>query len=89
METPNFNIQTVSATHDDLLTGIKTKEFVLNDDEKHLWEHLPNIYYSHIAHQNKRRPHVRVVVPIGEKAYSHGRVIRDGKLVFTYKENNG
>jgi len=85
MEKPNFNTETVSSNHDDLLTGVKTKVFLLHKDDKELWKHLDNVVYTELPHQSGKHPQVRVIIPSGHKAYSHGRVIRDGQLVFTYE----
>lgn len=84
METPNFKTETVPPMHDDLLSGIKTKIFWLNEDERELWKHLPNVTYSSRPNLIGRYPKVRVVIPEGAKAYSHGRVVVDNKIVFTY-----
>lgn len=85
METPNFNTVTVSVNHDDLLTGVKTKIFKLHELDRELWKDLDNVYYTSSRDQNSLQALVRVVISDGFNAYSHGRVVRDGRLVFSYK----
>lgn len=81
LEIPNFNTETVLMSNQ----TFNTKVFSLNENEKELWKHLPNVVFSTTPHLNGYRPQVCVVIPAGHKAYSHGSVIRNGKLVFTYR----
>lgn len=83
METPNFNTQTVGQRHDDLITGVRTKNFVLSISKPELYENLDNVVYSQAKHSRMMIPQVRVVIPNGAKAYSNPVVI-GGKLAFSY-----